>query len=193
MLKDRLQNMPIMSLQTGAKIAKTGNFIIDPRQLKIVAFYCSGSRLDINPAVLTVSDIREISEIGLIVDSADVLVSPDDLVRLSDVLSFGFTLEDKQVIDESGRKLGKVDNYSLDPTTLYVIKLHVQPSFWQAWGTTEFTIDRTQIIEVTDTEIVVKDTRKKVTQKVRVAPTPMLDNPFKPKQAESTSFREPEK
>src|SRR5688572_1495139 len=118
-LKDRLQAMPVMSLQTGAKIAETDQFIIDPRQLKVVAFYCKGPRLDVNPAILTVSDIREISSIGVIVDSADVLVGPEDLVRMQDVLGFKFELDGKGVIDESGHKLGQVINYTLDSDSLY--------------------------------------------------------------------------
>src|SRR5688500_17926133 len=76
LLKERLQNVPIMSLQTGAPIAATDEFVIDPRQLKVVAFYCTGPRLDVTPAILTVSDIREIGNHGIIVDSADVLMSP---------------------------------------------------------------------------------------------------------------------
>lgn len=180
-LKDRLQNIPVMSLQTGARIAETSDFIIDPRQLKIVAFYCRGPRLDVNPAVLVVNDIREMSNIGFIVDSADVLVAPSDLVRLKEVITFNFVLENKKVVDDLGNRLGKVINFTLDGTTLYIIKLHVQPGFMQAWKTTELTIDRSQIIEVTDTEVVVRSAtlKKEDEQRERTAPTPVLDNPFR--------------
>src|SRR5687767_5560947 len=100
-LQERLQDVPVMSLQTGAQIAKTNTFIIDPRQLKVVAFYLSGPRLDVNPAVLNVADVREFGSMGLIVDSADVITAPDDLVRLREVLEFNFRLENKQVVTES--------------------------------------------------------------------------------------------
>ena len=178
MLKERLERVPVMSLQTGAPIAETGDFVIDPRQLKVVAFYCNGPRLDVNPAILNVGDIREFSNIGLIVDSADVLMSPEDLVRLKEVLEFRFTLDNKPVMDTAGNKLGHVANFTLDSTSLYIVKLHVRPGIWQAWKTTEFLIDRTQIVEVSDQQIVVRDVRVKDEDKAKAA-APLLENPFR--------------
>ena len=188
-LKERLVNVPIMSLQTGAQIAQTGEFVLDPRQLKLVAFYCEGPRLDVNPAILNVSDIREIGSLGIIVDSADVLMSPEDLVRLKEVLEYHFNLDNKQVVTESGQKLGTVANYTLDSTTLYVVKLHVRPGLWQAWKTTELLIDRAQILQVTDDEVVVKDSTDKATKRANVA-RPVIDNPFRHAPIEGASTRE---
>lgn len=184
-LKERLERVPIMSLQTGAQVAETGAFVIDPRQLKLVAFYCNGPRLDVNPAILNVSDIREFSNIGLIVNSADVLMSPEDLVRLKTVLDYNFTLDNKQVIDTAGNKLGHVVSYTLDSATLYVVKLHVRPSMWQAWKTTEFIIDRTQIVEVNDEHLIVRDLREK--EEKAPAASSLLENPFKHAPVESST------
>ncbi len=174
--KDRLDQTPIMSLQTGAPIATTSASIIDPRELKVIGFYCAGQRLDINPAILLVDDIREIGSLGIIVDSADVFVAPDDLVRLKDVLSYHFQLEDKHVIDDAGNKLGKVASYTLDSESLYIIKLQVRPGIWQSLGTTELIIDRSQIIQVTDHDVLVKSARKKTSEH---AAAPVLENPFR--------------
>lgn len=185
-LKERLQHVPIMSLQTGTPIAETGEFVIDPRQLKIVAFYCKGPRLDVNPAVLNISDIREFGNLGLIVDSADVLMAPADLVRLKQVLDFHFVLDNKQVVDTTGRKLGQVANFTLDSTTLYIVKLHVRPSGWHAWKTTELLIDRTQVVEVTDNAIVVRDAGVKEEAKEK-ASTSILENPFRRAPAETST------
>jgi uncharacterized protein YrrD len=177
-LKERLENVPIMSLQTGAQIAQTGEFVIDPRQLKVVAFYCVGSRLDVNPAILHVSDIREIGSLGIIVDDADVLMSPGDLVRLQEVLGYHFKLNDKQVVTESGKKLGTVANFTLDSTTLYIVKLHVRPGMFKAFMSPELIIDRQQIVQVTDDEVVVKDTAKR--EEAKAAPVAqVMENPFR--------------
>ncbi|HSE61349.1 MAG TPA: PRC-barrel domain-containing protein [Candidatus Saccharimonadales bacterium] len=155
-LKERILNIPVMSLQTGAELARTQTSIIDPRELKIVAFYCQGPTLDVNPAILTIDDIREVSDLGFIVDDADTLMSPDDLVRLKTIISYNFTLEGKQVVEENGRKVGKVANYTVDTKSFFIMQLHVQPGFMQAWGTVEVIISRTQIIEVTDTAVIVR-------------------------------------
>jgi sporulation protein YlmC with PRC-barrel domain len=182
-LQERLQDVPVMSLQTGAQIAKTNTFIIDPRQLKVVAFYLSGPRLDVNPAVLNVADVREFGSMGLIVDSADVITAPDDLVRLREVLEFNFRLENKQVVTESGKKIGTVTNFALDSTTLYIVKLHVRPGLWQSFNNTELLIDRGQVIQVNDHQVIVKDLREKEDKK----PAPVLENPFRRAPIEGTN------
>lgn len=182
--KERFWHVPVMSLQTGTKIAETSDFIIDPRQLKIVAFYCEGPQLDVRPAILNVSDIREMSNIGIIVDSSDVLMSPNDLVRLQEIINFHFSLDDKKVVDENGRKLGAVANFTIDSDSLFIVKLQVQPKLFAAFQQTELTIDRSQIIQVTDKEVVVQSptVKDKVNQK---SSAPVLENPFKTAQPES--------
>lgn len=172
--KDRLDNIQILSLQTGASIAQVSTLIIDPRELKVIGFYCEGPRLDVHPAILLTTDIREISNLGLIVDSADVLMAPADLVRLHDVLAYRFQLEGKHVVDDTGRKMGKVANFTLDSESLYVVKLQVHPSVWQSLNTAELLIDRSQIIQVTDHEVLVKSSRtSEATQ-----PAAVIENPF---------------
>lgn len=173
-LKERLVNVPIMSLQTGAEIARTAQPIIDPRQLTVVAFYCQGHGVDINPAVLHIDDIRESGSLGFIVDSAEVIMSPADLVRLQQVIGFNFTLEGKSVVEENGRKIGKVSNFSTDLRSFFITQLQVQPSIWKSWGTAQVLIGRTQIIEINDQKIVVKSANIPVD-----APAKVIENPFK--------------
>jgi sporulation protein YlmC with PRC-barrel domain len=172
-LKERLVAVPIMSLQTGSEIAQTVQPLIDPRQLTVVAFYCQGPRVDINPAILHIDDIRESGSLGFIVDSADVLMSPQDLVRLQQVISFNFSLEGKLVVEENGHKIGKVTNYTTDLRSFYITQLEVQPSVWKSWGTAHVLIGRTQIIEINDQKIVVRSATEPV-----VAPKKIVENPF---------------
>lgn len=174
-LKQGVVGVPIMSLQTGEEIARTESPIIDPRQLVIMAFYCEGPRLDFHPSVLHTDDIREISELGFIVNSADALMSPEDLVRLKEVIGLKFRLDDKPVVDEDGNKLGKVHDYGLDNRTFQIMQIRVVPPLWQALQTTELIIGRNQIIEVTDSEIVVRSPSERATE----AAAEPLTNPFR--------------
>ena len=177
-LKERLVDVPVMSLQTGSELARTQTPIIDPRQLKIVAFYCQGPNLEFSPAVLMVEDIREVSGLGFIVDDADVLMSPDDLVRLKTVLGFNFNLIGKQAVEQNGHKLGKIGNYTTDAKSFFIMQLSVQPSLIQAWDTAEVLVGRQQIVEITDKTVVVRtaiirdaEPAKKIEQ--------LVTNPFK--------------
>jgi sporulation protein YlmC with PRC-barrel domain len=117
-----IQNMlgaPVMSLQTGQPLATLDGVIIDPHNLKIVAFYVSGPLVEFSPAVLFSEDIREFGEMGAIVDSSDNILSPEGMVRLGEVIDYGFTLEGIWVVDDHKHKLGKVENYTLNPENLW--------------------------------------------------------------------------
>jgi sporulation protein YlmC with PRC-barrel domain len=178
--KERFVDVAVMSLQTGSELARAIKPIIDPRQLKIVGFYCEGPNLDIKPAILTIDDIREISQLGFIVDDSGVFVSPDDLVRLKAVIDFGFALEGKHAIEENGRKIGKVASYTIDMESFFIMQLSVQPGLMQAWDTAEVLIGRTQIIEITDTSVIVRSAT--VHDRVPAAKpleAPIVANPFK--------------
>ena len=178
-LRDRLINVPLMSLQTGTQVGVTSAPIIDPRRLIIIGFYCDGPTLDTKPAVLHTSDIREASDIGFIIDSADDIMSPDGLVRLQEVINFNFTLEGKQVVEDGGRKIGKVADYTVDNQSYYIIKLHIKPSIWQSFSSAEVIIDRNQIKTVTDKQIVVYKADAKAKARTPIGKVPPIDNPFR--------------
>jgi hypothetical protein len=94
-------------------------------------------------------------------------------------LNFKFRLEDKLVVEESGRKVGKVAAYSVETSSFYIIKLHIKPGFLGSFSATERIIDRSQIIEITPQKIVVKAAA--VRDESRAAPKskPVIDNPFR--------------
>ena len=165
--------MPILSLQTGTQIAQTAEPIIDPRELKIVAFYCEGPHLDTSPAILHIDDIREISNLGLIVDGAESIMPPTDLVRLQQIIGFNFHLDGKLVVEESGRKLGKVHNYTVDTKSFYITQIHAQPNIWQSFSVSDIPVGRTQIKEITDDKVIVRSTT--IPAKQQAQP---IHNPF---------------
>lgn len=184
-LSERLVGVPIMSLHSGSEVGTTARAVIDPGRLTIPAFYCEGPTIDFSPAILHTSDIREIGSIGIIVDSSDDIMPPDDLVRLQPILDLHFTLEEKTVVEENGRKLGKVVDYIVDTESFYILKLHVKPSLWQSFSIAELIIDRSQIKNITDDKIIVKQAS---VENEAIAPLPpnAINNPFRRPQAEAT-------
>jgi len=178
-----------MSLQTGTQVGVTGKPIIDPRELTIVAFYCEGPLINFQPAILHVEDIRENSEIGIIIDSSENIMPPDDLVRLNEVLNFHFELEGKQVIQDDGHKLGKIADYAVDVDSFYIVKLHIKPTLLQSLTAAEHIIDRSQIKSITDKEVIVRTATVADKQPAAVKRPPM-DNPFRKRQAEAIETRE---
>lgn len=185
----RLIDAPVMGLQTGSELARTKQAVIDPNTLHILAYELTGPRLSTQPALLRIEDVREFSDIGLIVDSNDEFVSPEDIIKLNEVYQLGFDPMGKRVIDEKRHKLGKVDGYIIETTGFVVQQLSVRRPLLKSLNDTHLLIHRSQITEITDTHIVVRSEMKP--QPVRqAARTTDFNNPFrKPSHAQPEHVR----
>lgn len=151
-------NRPVLSLRSGGQIAVAVGPIINPHNLKILGWWCT---TDSKQMVLLVNNVREVMAGGLAVNDDDDLSAPEDLVRHKEILNIHFELMDKPVRTKR-KKLGKVSDYSYNDG-MFVQKLYVARPLHKVF-TAEDTliIDRTQIIEVTDHYILVRDTDIKV-------------------------------
>lgn len=155
-LNKRLEDVPVMSLQNGAKLGLAQRPIIDPRKLQIIAYYASGPRIT-STSVIHTADIREYGPLGFIVDGADSIMELDeDLVRLKEVVGFNFSLLGKMVVDDKKHKLGKVVEYTVETEGFFVQKIHVGQSVMKNLTNSNLIIHRSQIIELTDKVIVVR-------------------------------------
>lgn len=177
--REKIQNVPIMSLQTGAQLGVATEPIIDPHTLKIIAFYCEGKLIEYQPAVLHTDDIREFGQLGFIINDSDDIMPLDNLVRLQSILDLHFELIGKRVIDNTKHKLGKVNDYIIDADSFEVIKLGVQQSLLKAINTTELIIDRRQIIEINDDAIVVEAPTVKEEPAAQPLQKVEFQNPFR--------------
>lgn len=162
-LGSRLLSMPVMSLQTGTKLAETNTPIIDPSNLKIMAYEIDGPLLADHPSLLLVADIRELGKLGMIIDSNDELVGPTDVIAIKKIRELSFRLNGMSVIDETKRKLGKVEDFSVDTDSFIIQQLHIKRGLLKSLSETELLIHRSQIIEINDNNIIVKTTAKKLT------------------------------
>lgn len=186
-----------MSLQTGQPLCRLVEPIINPYSLRIAAFYVAGPLVEFNPAVVFAEDIREFGRMGAIVDSVDNVMSTDGLVRLNQVIEYQFVLINLLVVDEYGRKLGKVTDYTVDLLNYEIQQLYVKPRFLRSFTMTDLIINRRQIIKVEPNRITVKVPT--VEDRVKAKPplmddarrvlNPDFDNPFRKKPALNNSKR----
>ncbi len=185
--RERLLDVPIMSLQTGTQLGVIKESIINPKDLSIIAFYCEGPLIQEKPAVLHTADIREFGELGMIIDDSDMIMPLEGLVRLQQILDYNFELIDKRVIDTTKSKLGKITNYIIETNSFEIVKLGVRRPFLKALNDAELLIDRDQIRKITDTEIIVEaPTVKEKTPVLRetLRPAQEFRNPFRGAQPE---------
>jgi sporulation protein YlmC with PRC-barrel domain len=155
---DRLLATPVMSLQTGSELARTSKILVDPRDLTVVAYELDGNMLDEHPSFLMPVDVRELSNMGLIVDSSDEFVGLDDVIKIKQVFDYKFELLGLDVIDDKKHKLGKVQGYHVDSGSFSVQQLVVKRPLLRSFGETELLINRSQVVEVSNSYIKVKST-----------------------------------
>lgn len=158
-LANSLLNQSVVSLRTGGAVARVESAIINPDNLKIEGFYCSDSRSR-EQLILLVQDIRDIVPQGIVVDDHNVLVEASELVRLKKVLELQFELIGKPVQTVKKQKLGKVNDYAVDDQSFYVQKLYVERSLLKSLSSGQLSIDRTEIVEVTDKRVIIKELQK---------------------------------
>ncbi len=172
-----------MGLQTGTKLAQAATPLIDPANLKIVAYAVEGPLLTEQPSFIRIADVRELSDIGMIIDSNDEFIALEDVIKIRELYELGFTLVGMNVVDETNHKLGKVDDYSLDSNSFVIQQLNVQRGILKSLTDTSLLIHRSQIVEINDSHIVVRTTAKKVAaveENVRRS----FINPFRPTSAQ---------
>lgn len=180
-----------MGLQTGSELARTSRPIIDPHTLEIVAYELSGPLLTSQPSLLRIADVREFSDIGIIVDSSDEFVAVDDIVKLEKIYSMHFSPVGMPVIDERRHKLGRVDGYTIDTSGFLIQQLSVRRPLLKRFTDTQLLIHRTQITEINDKEIVVHS-RASVPEPALASMKGAYANPFrKNPQAEQSDRKSP--
>jgi sporulation protein YlmC with PRC-barrel domain len=159
-LSASILNKPVMSLRTGTQVATVTAPIINPNNLKVEGFYCI-DRFDNNQLVLLYQDIRDVIPQGFVIDDHDVLSEPQELVRLKDIMDLKFELLGKAVQTVQKHKVGKVSDYAVETTTMYVQKLYASQSILKNFTGGSLSIDRNQIIEITDKRVIINDLEKR--------------------------------
>lgn len=156
LLSAALTDVAILSLRTTALVATATAPIINPNNLRIEGWYCN-DRFSKESLVLLTKDIREILPQGFAINDYDDLTEVDELVRLRDIMKIRFELAGKAVITENKRKVGKVSDYAMDTKSLYIQKLYISEPLFRNFAGGQLSIDRSQIVEITDTQITVRD------------------------------------
>ncbi len=87
-------------------------------------------------------------------------------VLLHTAIEATFELTGKSVETEEGTRLGKVRDYAVDSKSLFISKLYVNQNIFRSLSNftrPQFIVDRSQIIDVTDTKVIVREAAQKAT------------------------------
>ena len=177
----KLLNVPVLSLHAGGAIAWTTQPIIDPDNLKIIGFHLQGPLVNKKAEnILDIKSVREYSKYGMVVDSIDEFVAPDDVIKIKKVLDLNFSLTGLKVETKKKSKLGKVSGFTVTDNDFMVQQLIVQRPVLKAFLDPELIIPRKEIVEITDHKVIVKDEEKKIKEKAEKEDfVPNFVNPFR--------------
>lgn len=180
----KLIGTPILSMQASGAIGRVSECIIDPDTLKIIAFRAEGGPIPRTGAnLLATSSIREYSNFGMVIDSADEFIDSEDVVKINKILALNFNLIGLKVESKKGSKLGKVADYTVIPDDFIVQQLIVHRPALKSFIDPELTIHRKEIVEITDYKVIVKDEEKTIKKKAETEDfVPNFVNPFREKQ-----------
>ena len=176
----RLIGTPILSMQSASAIGYIAATIVDPETFKIIAFRLDGRAINSTNEILDTKSIREYSSLGCVIDSINELVSATDIVKISKVLSLKFNLIGLKVETKKGTKLGRIIDYTATPDNFTVQQIIVKRPLVKSFSDPELTIPRKEIVEVTDTKIIVKDEEKTIRERAMKEDfIPNFVNPFR--------------
>jgi len=173
-LASQLIGLPILSLQNAETITRVTGLIMEIKSLEIVAFSCEPVRDIGKHPVLLLRDIRQVAIDCLLVNTAEDLVEADDIVRLAPLLKRGFNPKGLKVVTDHKRKVGTVEDFTVNLQTFHLQKIYVRQSMVRSWVGASLIIDRSQILEVSEREFTVRDVTIKVRDRASVlAPKPV--------------------
>lgn len=155
-LYESFQKSQVLSLRIGGPVAQIISPIINPNNLYIEGWHVQDSRSG-EVLILLSQDVRDLLPQGIAIDDHEVLSEEGDLVRLKELLKLDFSLNGLKVSSQSGKNYGKVSDFAFETTSFYVQKIYVAQPLIRNFAGGTLSIDRSQIIEITNRRIVIED------------------------------------
>ncbi len=178
----KLIGSPVLSLHLGGPIGNIVNEIVDPEEMKIIAYRVNGPQTGDGEHgdILDVRSVREFSNIGMIIDSIDDLVSEGDVVKFDKIINLNFFPIGLTVKTKDGTKLGKVIDYTVDVDSMRLMQFTVKRPALKSLLDPELIINRSQIKEVNDYELIVEGNEAKIKEEAAKTDfVPNFVNPFR--------------
>ncbi len=176
----KLIGLPVLSVQDSRRIATISSVIIDPDSLKIIAFRVYGATNTEGGNILDARSIREYSNMGVVIDSSDEFVSDGDVIKIKKVLELNFNLIGLKVETKKRSKLGKISDFTVTVDNFSVQQIIVKRPSIKSFLDPELTIPRSEIVEVTDYKVIVRDEEKVIKERALNEDfVPNFVNPFR--------------
>ncbi len=149
-LVSKLVDLPIVEFQSGRKIGRVGDVLIELDTGKFIGVTIRGWFL--NRVIVESNQIVSVDQVGLTIHSGASLPGLDEVDQAQKVFRRGFRLIGARVRAKSGLHLGSVVDASVDLESNYLAQIHVG-----RFLASERIISRDRIVDVQDSTIIVDD------------------------------------
>lgn len=155
-LSSDITNKTIFSLESGEDVANISGMVVNPNNLKIEAFYVSSPFIAYD-AVVFASDIRESNLDGFVVDGMKNLVPLDsNLIRLQKIINLNFKIDELNVQNSDGKKIGKIKEYVFNDSAFEITKIYVaEKSLKSKILDKVTTVKRSQVAKISNQRMIV--------------------------------------
>lgn len=156
LLNSSIIGKKVLSIREGHQIGEILGILCQPKNLKIEGFYVKDYS-DKQIKILLSQDIREIYRQDFIANDRDSLSNSEELIKHKQIIELNYDLIKKPVKTISGRRIGKVEDFAFDSDNMFILKLYVHQSILKNFNGAIKSIDRGQIIEVNERQVVVEE------------------------------------
>jgi sporulation protein YlmC with PRC-barrel domain len=154
-LYESIPGLSVLSLRSGSPIATIIAPLINPNNLYLEGWYVQDP--DKKRLVLLSQAVRETLPQGFVVNDHDDLSEPDELIRLKETMEHNFELIGKHVTSQSGKSYGKINDFAFESSNFFIQKLYAGQSVIKNIAGGTLSIDRSQIVEITNQRIIIED------------------------------------
>ena len=122
----KIIGLPIAAVDVESKIGEITQLLIEPENGSLLGFLIKSDGFFSAQKVLSAVDIREWDPNGLVTESIENLVDPNEIVRIKEVLDKNIILIGMSAKTESGKRLGVVEDLLIDTDTNSVAKYYLK-------------------------------------------------------------------
>jgi uncharacterized protein YrrD len=163
----------LVAFQEKATAGKIDDVIIDPNTGAVLGF---GFKFQRERKVIPINEVRTFGPDFVIINSAESISEPEDVIRISEALALEAPIIGEKVETESGQKLGEVSDYTIELSKMGLDKLYVRPSMGLNFLVTDLIISAKNIIEIQKKKIIVTDSYARSKKSaLGIIPTPAID------------------
>lgn len=160
----------VLLFQERAQIGPAADVIVDPVDGAFLGISVLDS-VEKRKKVVPASEIKGFGPGFILIRDFKSLTEIEDVVRIKKVIEEDIKIIGSRVETESGQKLGKVENATIDLKLLALERLYVNPPLSISFLSTQLIIPSAKIIEIQKKRIIISDEFAKAKKKIAAAQT----------------------